>query len=170
MTTSLAPTDVLAQRPASLRRLEVLVGRWRTEASFGGGLALAETAPAGSAPAGESASAGETTFEWMEGGRFLVQRFTCPVPEAPDGMAVIGAIAETDAYTQHYYDSRGVARVYRMTLDGTDWTLWRESPGFCQRYIATISPDGAMITGDWETSADGGEWEHDFTLTYRKLG
>ena len=32
------------------------------------------------------------------------------------------------AFEQHYYDSRGVARVYQMSLEGGIWKLWREAP------------------------------------------
>ncbi len=37
-------------------------------------------------------------------------------------------------------------------------------------YTGTFSEDGNIISGAWETSpADGGQWEHDFALTYRRL-
>lgn len=150
----LTPADILTQRPASLRRLEVLEGRWDVESTLDGN---------------EVIRGGTTAFGWMEGGHFLLQRFTSPIPEAPSGMTVIGAVAETDAYVQHYYDSRGVERVYHMTLDRGEWTLWREAPGFYQRFRARISPDGATITGEWDVSADGEEWQRDFGLRYRKL-
>src|SRR6266568_1376801 len=72
--------------------------------------------------------------------------------------------------SQHYYDSRGVARVYQMTLDGREWKIWREAPGFWQCYTGVISDDGTTITGAWEGSPDGREWKHDFGLTYIKTG
>lgn len=150
----LTPADILTERPSSLRRLEVLEGRWAAEVTLRGDKVV---------------RGGRTTFGWLQGGHFLLQRFTSPIPEAPSGMTVIGAVAETDAYVQHYYDSRGVERVYHMTLCGDEWTLWREAPGFCQRFHATISPDGATITGEWDVSADGEEWQRDFELVYRKL-
>lgn len=57
-----------------------------------------------------------------------------------------------------------------MSLDGRAWKLWREAPGFWQRYTGLISGDGNTITGTWEWSADGQEWKHDFGLTYIKEG
>ena len=99
---------------------------------------------------------------------FLTQRFINEHPAAPSGIAIIGAGAEPETFTQHYYDSRGVARIYQMTLDGGIWKLWREAPGFWQRYTGQISDDGNKITGDWEGSADGQTWKHDFSLTYIK--
>ena len=88
---------------------------------------------------------------------------------------IVSAGLETGAYTQHYYDSRGVVRVYVMTLADGAWTLTRERPDFTplefpQRFTGTFSADGNTITGAWEIGADGGEWEHDFALTYRRAG
>ena len=90
-------------------------------------------------------------------------------PAAPSGMAIIGVADEPGIFSQHYYDSRGVARVYQMSLDGGIWKLWREAPGFWQRFTGAISGDGSAIKGAWEASADGREWKHDFGLDYVKV-
>ena len=63
-------------------------------------------------------------------------------------------------YLQHYFDSRGVARVYRMTLADNVWTLLRNEADFSpldfgQRHIGNISGDGQTITGRWEICHDG---------------
>jgi hypothetical protein len=112
-------------------------------------------------------------FEWTLDRQFLVQRTEIPVPEAPDSMAIIAADLEAGRYTQHYFDARGVARLYAMTLADGVWTLTRQSPDFTpldfwQRFTATISPDGDTISGAWEKCFDGATWEHDFDLTYRR--
>jgi hypothetical protein len=144
----------------SLEPLELLVGEWRLEASW-------EDQP----PAEGDAS---VTFEWMPGRQFLVQRWTVDVPEAPDGLAVIGADpAAEGGYLQHYFDSRGVARVYKMTLADGIWRLWRDEADFSpldfrQRYTGTFSDDGRTITGAWEICHDSTTWEHDFALSYLK--
>lgn len=154
-----APEDVPGARPAALDRLEVLVGKWEMEASFGAGY-FGPGAPA------VTARGGRTTFSWLEGRFFMLQRFVVDQPDAPSGITIIGVAAEPEMFAQHYYDSRGVARVYQMTLADGVWTLWRDEPGFWQRYTATISGDGARIDGAWETSADGTGWKPDFGLTY----
>jgi hypothetical protein len=112
---------------------------------------------------------GRTTFEWLEGRFFLTQRFVSEHPAAPSGIAIIGAGAGPQTFEQHYYDSRGVGRVYQMSLDGRVWKLWREELGFWQCYTGQISDDGTTIKGAWEGSADGHEWKHDFGLTYIKV-
>ena len=160
-TTDHGPGDIPAERPNSLARLDVLVGDWEMEATFDAGY-FGDGSPA------MTARGGRTVFEWLEGRFFLLQRFTVENPGAPSGLSVIAASGDADAFTQHYYDSRGVARVYQMTLRQGTWTIWREAPGFWQRYTGQISSDGAAITGAWEGSADGQAWKHDFGLNYVK--
>lgn len=155
------PSDVPAERPAALDLLNVLVGTWEMEASFEAGYFGPGSPPV-------SGRGGRTAFEWLEGEFFLLQRFTVFSPGAPNGIAIIGMGSDPETFEQHYYDSRGVARVYRMSLDGGVWKLWREAPGFWQRYAGRLSQDGRTITGSWEWSADGSSWKHDFDLTYIK--
>ncbi|GIH14429.1 hypothetical protein [Rugosimonospora africana] len=161
------PDGIPTTRPASLDRLDALTGTWEMEATFAAGY----FGPGSPSVTGRD---GRTTFEWLDGGFFLTQRFVNEHPAAPSGIAVIGpatdraGLAVPGAFTQHYYDSRGVARVYQMTLDGGVWKVWREAPGFWQRYTGVISGDGDTITGAWEASADGQEWKHDFGLTYAR--
>ena len=69
-----------------------------------------------------------------------------------------------------YGDARLVYRVYRMTLADGVWTVWRETPGFQQRYVGRFSDDLATITGGWQSSTDGTTWAPDFDLDYRRAG
>jgi hypothetical protein len=141
-------------------RLAPFVGEWSMEAQFPGIQATDVR--------------GRTVFEWMPGKRFLVQRFEVQHPDAPDGIAIIGFDRAKDLYLQHYFDSRGVARVYEMSFDNGVWRLWRTSADFTpldfsQRFTGTFSKDASTITGRWEISHDGTSWEHDFDLTYTKV-
>jgi hypothetical protein len=134
---------------AAMKRLEPFIGEWSL---LGGARAV---------------------FEWLSGGQFLIQRWEVPIPEGPDGIAIIGFDATRGTYLQHYFDSRGIARLYEMTFEDGVWTLRRESADFspldfAQRFTGTFSEDGKTITGRWETSRDGSTWEHDFDLTYTK--
>ena len=115
-----------------------------------------------------------TTFEWMPGHLWLIQRWTVPVPEAPDGLALIGHDAGRGMLLQHYFDQRGVARVYEMTFEGGVWTLERTkadfSPfDFAQRFTGTFSADGGRIDGTWEIAHDKNTWEKDFDLNYLRV-
>ena len=56
-----------------------------------------------------------------------------------------------------------------MSLRDGVWKLWRDAPGFSQRFEGRFSDDGKTISGRWEKSADGVQWEHDFDLTYTRV-
>jgi hypothetical protein len=106
--------------------------------------------------------------------QFLIQRTEISIPKAPDSLIVYARDHEGEGYTQHYFDSRGVVRLYEMTFDGRVWTLEREKPdfsplGFSQRYTGTLSDDGDTIEGRWEIKHPGSGWETDFDLTYRRF-
>jgi hypothetical protein len=157
---------VTESRADALSGLEVLVGEWTVEAQFPG------RQPGSPGGVGEGLI-GRSWFEWTLSRQFLVQRTEIPVSGVPASMMIVSADLETGAYTQHYYDSRGVARLYAMTLADGMWTLTRETPDFTplefrQRFTATFSEDANTISGAWEKRLDGETWEHDFTLTYRR--
>jgi hypothetical protein len=158
------PSDEAAQ-DAALKGLTVLVGEWTMKAAF---------------PSDEPGSTaaktlvGRAVFEWALGGRFLAEHTEIPDPDVPDSWAIIDADHGTRAYTQHYFDSRGITRLYAMTLSDGVWTLLREAPDFTpldfsQRFTGTFSGDGATIAGRWESRSDAASWEHDFELTYTRL-
>jgi hypothetical protein len=139
------------QAAGPMEALNVLVGAWKTNA-----------------PAMEAE--GLTTFEWLEGGGFLIERSTVNRPEFPNAVCVIGATGPGGALQQHYFDSRGVARVYEMTLENGTWTLFRAGPDWPQRYVGRLSPDGDTITGHWERGDEpGGPLQHDFDLNFSRV-
>lgn len=87
---------------------------------------------------------------------------------------VIGVDPGGEGYRQHYFDSRGVTRVYRMTFTDGRWELLRDSPDFSplnfhQRFIGSFSDDGGTIAGRWEGRNEGSDWQLDFDLTYSRL-
>jgi hypothetical protein len=135
-----------------MKALEPFIGEWNVEASLAPGVV------------------GHATFEWALDRQFLAQRSEVPGP-IPDGLMIIAA--DGDAYLQHYFDSRGVVRLYRMTFSDGVWTLSRDAPDFSpldfsQRFTGTFGDDDDTIRGRWETSADGSSWELDFELTYTR--
>ncbi len=106
---------------------------------------------------------GHTTVERL--GEFLVQRTTVEPPEFPDSVSVIGG------GESHYFDSRGVARVYDSRVEGRTWTLSRADEDFHQRFIGELAQDGRAVEGRWELSNDeGAAWEHDFDMNLRRTG
>ena len=142
-----------AQNPLSnppLTQLNVFVGKWQWEASLDG-------TPIGRGP---------SEFCWLEGGAFLVERAGAEQPEFPSSTINIGADDTSGMYSMLFYDSRGLARIYQMTLQDGIWKQWRDAPGFFQRFEGRFSDDGRTITGRYEKSADGVHWELDFDMIY----
>jgi hypothetical protein len=138
-----------------IQELEPLVGEWVTEVRM--------------PPGGGEPVRGRTTFEWLEGGGYVIQRATMENPVFPRGVMVIGPAATGERIVQHYFDSRGVARVYEISLDDGVLRLWRDDADFAQRYSGAIGPDAMTIEGAWEICHDGTTWEHDFDLTYTRV-
>jgi hypothetical protein len=101
------PGDVPPERPSQLAALDALPGEWDVQASFAAGF-FGPDSPA------TTVGGGRTSFEWLAGQHFLIQRFTVENPTVPSGIAIIGAGDEPATLTQHYYDSRGVARVFSL--------------------------------------------------------
>ena len=97
----------------------------------------------------------------------LLEQPRPPLP--PDAIWLISRDESTPNYTVLYYDARSVSRVYKMSFSDGVWKMWRESPGFWQRYEGKLSKDSNTITAHWEKSPDGTKWEHDFDLTYTKV-
>ena len=137
-------------------QLEPLVGEWTLEADLPGSAEVKAT----------------SVFEWIVDGAFLQQRNEVDHPDAPNTVCVIGPDGQGN-FTQHYFDSRGVARVYEMTFGGGRWELLRVKPDFTplqfsQRYVGQFAGD-SRIEGAWESSPDGQNWNLDFQLNYIKL-
>jgi hypothetical protein len=110
-------------------------------------------------------------------GEFVVFRSVARPTDVPDTLSIIGGAPEGEPQPMHYFDSRGVKRLYLTTLQGSTWTIWRDpgedwngphGPGFNQRFIGEISADGNAIEGRWERATGKAidEWEVDFPITY----
>src|SRR5919197_766731 len=96
---------------ASLEALNALVGSWTTEAThpaFPGTIVR-----------------GRSEFEWLEGEKFLIFRSRTDHPDFPDAISVIG---EIDGLQMHYFDSRGVFRVYEMRASAETLEFSRDEP------------------------------------------
>jgi hypothetical protein len=137
---------------AQLVLLRALTGSWTTE---------------GSHPLLPDAEIrGRATFEWLDGGKFLIWRSHYDHPDIPDAVSVIGAA--DGRLAMHYFDARGVQRTYTVDMTPGTWRFWRDDPGFAQRFTGTFEDAGDTITGRGQLSRDGETWEDDLALTYRR--
>lgn len=137
------------RKDAAVGALDALIGSWDLEISH---------------PSHPShVIEGRADFERLDGGHFVVERWQIDHPDFPNGLAVY------DAATQHYFDARGVARVYEMSIADGEWTLARDGDDFSQRFTGHFSDGGSVIDGYWEMARDGTTFERDFDLTFRKV-
>src|SRR5437870_7912718 len=102
----------------TLEPLNRLVGSWTTDAThpaYPGGVVH-----------------GSVVIEWLEGERFLIHRARTDHPDFPDSVSIIGfterdrvdnrpdsdpAVASESPMSMHYFDSRGVFRVFDVSID-----------------------------------------------------
>ena len=145
--------EALIQNPA-LRPFEVLVGEWQTTGTH-------PYVP-------DTTFHGRTTFDWHEGGAFLVMHSEIDEPQIPSGVAIFGSDDEAGKFFMLYFDERGVSRKYDVTMSGNQLQWWRDDPHFSQRYTIAIDEDGDTMTGHGEMSRDGAPWEKDLALTYAR--
>jgi hypothetical protein len=152
-----------------LEPLKRLVGTWTTQATH-------------PAVAGVIVR-GTVTIEWLEGEQFLIHRARTDHPDFPDAISVIGLTerdrigsvsspvptdADTSQLRMHYFDSRGVFRVYEVSIDDATWRLWRDAPGFSQRFTGTLADGDDTIIGHWQLCRDDLHWDDDLEITYRR--
>jgi hypothetical protein len=154
----------MTKRAPENERLEPLIGAW----------SMAIVMPGDARPDPLPDIGGRMTFDWLGANAFVIQRWTVPIPEAPDGLAMLGWDAARGTFLQHYFDTRGVARVYEMTFDRNVWKLARTKPDFSpfefsQRFTGTFVDGGQRIEGTWEISDDQKKWRKDFDLIYTRL-
>jgi hypothetical protein len=139
---------------AKLEPFQALIGEWTTEMTH----PMVE----------DTVVRGRTTFEWLEGGLFLIQRAVNEHPDFPDSLSVIGVMEGENDLSMQYFDSRGVHRVYAIGFDGRELTLERDAPGFAQRGSAKLSDDGSTLAGVWELNEDDHGYREDLAFTYRR--
>jgi hypothetical protein len=137
----------------ALAPFEALIGSWATEATH---------------PSVDAVVPGEITFEWLEGGRFIVQRSRNDHELFPDAIGVIGAPESGDGLVLEYFDSRGVRRTYGTSLEDGVLRFWRDHPGFDQRFSATLGADA--FDGLWQVAETPGDWKDDVRISYRRRG
>ncbi|HTU60328.1 MAG TPA: hypothetical protein VMF89_17880, partial [Polyangiales bacterium] len=122
------------------------------------------------------------TVEWLEGQSFLIHRARSDHPDFPDSISIIGATdqdrvdektrevaaSSQSKLTMHYFDSRGVFRVYEVSADAETLRFARLAPGFSQRFTGTFADGGDSLVGRWQVSTDDKSWDDDLRITYRR--
>jgi hypothetical protein len=135
------------------QRLGVFVGKWTTRG---------RTKATPSAPAADIV--GTDTYEWLEGGFFLVHRVNVRIgAQHVKGLEIIAYDASNEIYRTHAFDSQGHYATYQATVHDGAWTFM----GKLERAAVVPSDAGDAMTIRWERSTDGLSWLPwmDMTLT-----
>ena len=106
---------------------------------------------------------GRQRYERVLDGAFVLLQWTYDHPDFPDAMALLSE----NRY--HYFDVRGITRVFNFDIDEAGWSMIFLDEDFSQRQTARFrGPDVIYSTG--EKSFDAGDtWQHDFTMTYQRV-
>jgi hypothetical protein len=135
----------------ALERLDVLVGRWKTDGRVVGG--------------GDRISAVDT-YERLPGGALLHLVDARVGDQKVDGAEIIGYDPAREGYVTQYFGSEG-ADAYEASLVDDDGALvWTMRSGR-DRFTGTFNPERNHIEGHWEALDDDAQWQPwmDITLT-----
>ena len=104
---------------------------------------------------------GETSYEWMDGGHFLIQRGQVE-REGQDFtyMQIIGydrpfESEPVDVITGRLYTSLGDTLLYTCEPDDKGLTIWFGEKGSPAFYRGEWSDDGNTLEGEWEWPGGG---------------
>jgi hypothetical protein len=147
------PSDAAIPNPA-LKLFSALVGEWETVGAHPKlpGIILR----------------GHASFNWIEGGAFLVMHSSFTGGKIPTSIAIFGSDNSKSEYFMLYFDDRTVSRKYDVAFQDNVLKWWRDAPEFSQRYSFTFTNNGNTIIGKGEMSQDGTTWEQDLDVTYTR--
>jgi hypothetical protein len=128
-----------------------LIGTWDTESTH---------------PLFDGVVTGVQTYEWLEGGKFMVARSHHDHDLFPDGLVVVGPTEQGDGIVAEYFDSRGVRRTYGIAVEDGVMRWWRDHEGFDQRSVAEIGGDEFVL--QHQLAETRGEWKDDLRTVYRR--
>lgn len=104
---------------------------------------------------------GETSWEWMEGGHFLIQRgWSRREGAVQKYLQIIGherppGSEPAEAITGRLYTEGGDTLSYVCEVEGDTMTIWMGEKGSPAVYTATFSADGDTIEGRWRWPGGG---------------
>jgi hypothetical protein len=106
---------------------------------------------------------GRQTYGWVLDEAFLRLDWTYEHPAFPDALALYGPDR------MHYFDVRGIVRVFDLDLGDDGWSMVNVTgDGLSQRATARFTDDDTVaFTGERSTDT-GATWQPDYTMTLRR--
>jgi hypothetical protein len=105
---------------------------------------------------------GQVTYEWMEGGFFLIQHVDLEQHgQQLKGIEIIGHLRPFGAppsedIRSRYYDTMGNTLDYVYEVEGDTLTIWGGERGSPAYYKGQFSDDGNTCAGAWVYPGGGG--------------
>lgn len=120
---------------------------------------------------------GSSEIEWLDGEKFLILRSGYDHADIPNAISIIGDI---DGLSMHYFDSRGVHRIYEVTVSDDAWQISMSSDAsagsfaspnapFSQRVVFTFENGDQTMSGRGSLSHDDVNWEDDLQIRYDRI-
>ncbi len=101
---------------------------------------------------------GHQRYERVLNGAYVLLTWTYDHPDFPDALALLSSDA------MHYFDVRGITRVFDVQIDASGWSTIRLDPEFSQRTTSRFEGSDAMDTTGEDSRDHGVTWRHDFTM------
>lgn len=138
----------------ALQPLAFLIGEWSTSGTH-------PAMPGQELP-------GTTSFQWGDGGAFLVMRSQTDHKDFPDGIAIFGSDNVLGKITMCWFDERGISRLCNVEASANSVHWHHDDPDFMQRLTITRDPGGNRMTSKGEMAKDGGPWADDLSQEFRR--
>ncbi len=135
-----------------LEGLKPLVGKWHTEGKQLEG------------PLGPAAPfVAVETFEWLEGGRFLVHRLDGKFGTRPAACIEVFGLNQANELFGHTFYNDGNTNTWQLQVDSHAVILngtWSkgQGPSFRLRQSVRVIEEGNTLESKWEQSRDGRDW------------
>lgn len=104
---------------------------------------------------------GQVTYEWMDGGFFVLQRVTLVRHgQTITGIEVIGherafGGEPSEDIKSRFYSNTGDTLDYVYEIEGDTLTIWGGAKGSPAKYVGKFNADGTVNSGGWEWPGGG---------------
>jgi hypothetical protein len=143
-----------AELPSSMQKLGPLVGTWSVNIRW--------SEDSHRLVGGPAEVVAKAKIDWLDRSGILHY-------EIGPSHWLIGQDKSDRGYTVLYSDERRVSRIYRMSFGRGLWRVWRDAPGFRQRFEGRLRGNGRRIEAFWDKAEGGGPWARDFDMTFALL-
>lgn len=143
----------------SIHHLSAFLGTWKTEGTVWNG--------AGGPGTRFQAT---DTYEWLDGGAFLVHRWETTMPGGDAvGIEIIGYDPTTDSFPMYAFDSDGNTTILDARVNGPTWTFNGVHGRERIRFTGRFHDDGRRLAGIWERRpSDAADWLPWIDVTLRR--